>query len=141
MKAMPGMTLKQLIEHCIQQAAIADAEMQLLQRSAWRSFNKGFPLAEGLDHLEFLGLTEVRLAFRLEPYRPNWFVRLYRWIFRKTSKRDDFVFRLCRSSEKAAADAFDLTLTIVRTREGGTRVSVEPELQDQEKIHVTGINA
>jgi hypothetical protein len=139
--SLPGMTLGQLIEHCVQQAAVADAEMQLLQRSAWRSFNKGFPLVEGLDHLEFLGLTEVKLTFRLEPSRPNWCVRLYRWIFKKTPETGKLLFRLCRPSEKAAADAIDFTLTIGRGREGETRVSTEPEFQDREKIHVVGFNA
>jgi hypothetical protein len=134
------MTLRQLIEHCVQQAAVADAEMQLLQRSAWRSFDKGFPLAEGLDHLEFLGLTELRLAFWVQPLRPKWYIRLYRWIF-KLRETEKLSFRLCRSPEEVTAGAIQLVLTISRGKGGKTRVSTEPELQDWEEIHVAGINA
>lgn len=134
------MTLKQLIEHCMQQSALADAEMQLLQRNAWRSLNNGFPLAEGLDYLEYLGLMEVRLEFWLKPLRPNLCVRLYRWIF-KLSPKEDLNFRLTRSPKEVKAGSIHFSLTISRGRDGSTQVSTESSLQNVEKSHVAGINA
>jgi len=134
-----GMHLRQLIEHCVQQTAVADAEMQLLQRSAWKSFNKGFPLAEGLDHLEFLGVTRVKFSLWLKPLRPKWCVRLYRWIF-KTREIEKLYFRLCRSPEEVTAGAIHLILTISRSKDGSTRVSAEPELQGWKKIDVARID-
>jgi hypothetical protein len=133
------MTLKQLIEHCMQQSALADAEMQLLQRNAWRSLNNGFPLAEGLDYLECLGLIELKLSFWLKPLRPNLCVRFYRWIF-KLPPKDESNFRLTRSQKEVKGDSIHLSLTISRGRDGSTQVTTEPNLQNLEKIHVAGIN-
>ena len=64
-------TLKSIIKNCVREVATADAESQLAQRSAWMDLNRGFPLAAGLDHLEYLGVTEVKLTLRLEPVAPG----------------------------------------------------------------------
>lgn len=133
------MTLKQLIEHCMQQSALADAEMQLLQRNAWRSLNDGFPLAEGLDYLECLGLIEVRLAFWLKPLRPNLCVRLYRWIF-NLPPIEEMSFRLARPPKEVKADSIHFSLTISRGKDGSIQATTEPSLENLEKIHVAGIN-
>lgn len=134
------MNLRQLIEHCVQETAVADAEMQLLQRSAWRSFNKGFPLAEGLDHLEFLGVKKVKIALWLKPLRPKWCVRLYRWIS-KSNEAEKLNFRLCRSPDEQTGGAIQLVLTISRGTDGINCASTEPAFPNWEKINVAGINA
>jgi hypothetical protein len=116
--------LKSLIEHCVQEAALADAEMQLLQRSAWRSLNKGAPLLEGTDHLEFLGVREMTLAFNLILIKPPWWRRLIGRVFkigRPLSPR----FRLLRVGE-GRDSAIPFTLKISRDPSGRTRITTEP---------------
>ena len=49
-----GIPFEKVLGHLAQEIIIADAEMQLLQRQGWTELIQGFPLVEGLDHLEYL---------------------------------------------------------------------------------------
>src|SRR3569832_500235 len=57
--------------------------MQLQQGRAWKQVTaplrvRGIDVAEGLDHFRELGITELRLEFRLEPRMPGRCARIWR---------------------------------------------------------------
>jgi hypothetical protein len=123
----------------VNEAAMADAHMQLAQRKGWRELAGGFPLAEGLDHLEFLGLAELKLVLCLRPVKTNWCVRLYQRMLRpwvNVTPR----FELCPDQETAAGTV-QVTITITRGRDGRTQVTTEPDISTLENINVAGITA
>lgn len=138
-----GLPFSKFIEHLTQEVIRADAEMQLLQRSGWIGLNKGFPLAEGLDHLEFLGLNEVRLTFRAEPVPSNLWARFMRW-FKSLSGRPEPVaknlYRLI-PEEIEGKTGFKISITVSRGSDRIYKVESEPSADKLGGVYVSDLSA
>ncbi|MBI5562357.1 MAG: hypothetical protein HY894_05840 [Deltaproteobacteria bacterium] len=76
-----GVPLKEFIDHFAREIIRADSDMQLRQREVWLGRYAGHNPAEGLDHLTYLGLTEVRLGFRVAPTAPGLWTRVKQAFF------------------------------------------------------------
>lgn len=72
-----SMTLGDLSEELMREVVRADADMQVVQRAAWREALRESSVFEGLDRLENLGLQEVCFTFLLEPLRGPWLRRIW----------------------------------------------------------------
>ncbi len=133
-----GVRLGRLLDHFAQEAVRADAEMQLLQRQGWRDLNKGVPLAEGLDHLEFLGMTEVKVTFSLEPVRPGRLARLWQWL-RGSVQPIKTSFRICRDGQ-GTGQALHVSMTMGRGADGRMAVVARPDNASLESTSVSDIS-
>lgn len=131
-----GTTLKSIIYHCVGEITEADAEMQLAQRSAWRDLNNGFPLVEGLDHLEYLGLSEVKLTLRMKLVNAGWCSRILNRL--RGRKRPVYV-RLCSDGEPRPG-CFSIEITLGRA-DGRVRVQSQPPVQGLEDMYVVDFPA
>ena len=109
-----------ILEHIAQEVIRADAEMQLLQRVGWQGLIQKWPLAKGLDDLERLSLTQVKLKFWMEPARLSWWLRLKRFLRGLFGKRDSVPERVYRLApgEKSRKGAVEVTVTVSRNEEG-----------------------
>jgi hypothetical protein len=133
-----GIPFEKVLGHLAQEIIIADAEMQLLQRQGWTELNQGFPLVEGLDHLAYLGLTEVRMRFWLIPVKPGIWFRLRSLIlslfglpaptFKKTYRLN------CR--REAGKAGLEIIITIGRDKKGNMNIQSKPATEDMEGSYV-----
>ncbi|MFY9270951.1 MAG: hypothetical protein WAO55_14505 [Candidatus Manganitrophaceae bacterium] len=132
---------KTFLLHFTQEIARADAEMQLLQRRAWLDANRGFPLMEGIDHLAHLGLTEVKLTFRLEAVRPSlWsrLIRAIRMLIGRPLPAPKPVYRFSHR-EKKDRPLFEVTVAVGRDQSGRMAARSEPPADDLKEIYVTDL--
>lgn len=128
------------MEHLTQQAIVADAEMQMLQRKGWMDMNQGSPLFEGLDHLEYLGVKELRFTFRVEPSKPGIWARIkksYRCLFGKPEPVAT-LYSVAPNSQRETG--FTVMLTVSRT---GTKFEADatPNIEEKGEIYVTSLPA
>lgn len=133
-----GMPFEKFLGHFAQEIIIADAEMQLLQRQGWTELNQGFPLVEGLDHLDYLGLTEVKMRFWLIPVKPGIWFRLRNLILSlcgmsvHTFKK---IYRLnCR--REAGKAGLEIIITIGRDKKENMNIQSKPATEDMEGYYV-----
>ncbi len=136
-----GLPFSKFIEHLTQEVIRADAEMQLLQRSGWIGLNKGFPLAEGLDHLEFLGLNEVRMTFLVEPVLPGLWERFKRWLksLWGTSEPPARLLYRLMPGEIADKTGFKVSISVKRGSDGVYKVGSEPSADNLGGVHVSNL--
>jgi hypothetical protein len=124
-------TLRQLLERCISEVSEADAAMQLHQRQAWREFSGSNTLIEGLDHCEFLGLSEINLTFKLKTRSPfiNWVSNLF-------GKNNPKVFKII--SSEGSGNAFsEVSFTIKRNDRNAFEGKVNETDSVKEDSYVT----
>lgn len=137
-KTQEAMPFKTFLGHFAQEIIIADAEMQLLQRQGWTALNQGFPLVEGLDHLAYLGLTEVRMRFWLMPVKPGiWFhiKCLILSLFGMPVPTFKRIYRLNRRC-KAGKAGLEILITIGRDNKGEINIQAKPAAEDMEGAYV-----
>lgn len=136
-----GLPFSKFVEHMMQEVIRADAEMQLLQRSGWIGLNKGFPLAEGLDHLEFLGLNEVRLTFWAEPVQPGLWGRFKRWrksLLGRPEPAAKSLYRLM-PEELEGKTGFKISITVSRGQDRIFKVESEPASDKLGGVYVSNL--
>ncbi len=138
-----GLPFNKFVEHLMQEVILADAEMQLLQRSGWIGLNKGFPLAEGLDHLEFLGLNEVKLTFNVEPVRDSLWGRFKRWfksVLGKPEPAATVLYRLIPDrlipGEAEIKTGFKVSISVSRSSDRIYKVESEPAADKLGDVYV-----
>lgn len=134
----PGIPFEKFLGHFAQETIIADAEMQLLQRQGWTALNQGFPLVEGLDHLAYLGLTEVRMKFWLMPVKPGiWFhiKCLILSLFRMPVPTFKRIYRL-NHRKKVGKAGLEVIITIGRDNRGEVNIQSKPATEDMEGAYV-----
>lgn len=129
---------KSFLLHLAQEVIRADAEMQLLQRRAWLDLNQGFPLMEGLDHLSYLGLREVRMTFWLEAIAPSRWGRLKERVLIFFGKGGALSRRLYRfgSGPKEGGEGFGVTVTLGRDKTGRVAARSEPAADSLQDVYV-----
>lgn len=135
-----GIPLPKLMEHLTQQAILADAEMQLLQRKGWMDINQGSPLFEGMDHLDYLCIQELSFTFWVEPARLGLWARIknsYRYLLGKPQPVASLHPLTPCNAERPG---FNITVTVSRKND---RFAAEasPNTDDKENIYVTGLSA
>lgn len=134
-----GITLHELMAHLTKQSIIADAEMQLCQRKGWTEISHGSPLFEGLDHLGYLGLHELRFSFWVEPIKPGLWVRVkksFRYLLGRPEPVATFYPILLSSPGKAG---FNVTV-IVRRKDEQFVAETTHDSKDTGEIYVTGLS-
>jgi hypothetical protein len=134
----PGIPFENFLGHFAQEIIIADAEMQLLQRQGWTELNQGFPLVEGLDHLAYLGLTEVRMKFWLIPVKPGIWFRLRCLILSLFGMPVPTIKRIYRLNhrKKAGKAGIEVIITIGRDNRGEVNIQSKPATEDMEGAYV-----
>lgn len=136
-----GIPFKKFIEHLMQEVIRADAEMQLLQRSGWIGLNKGFPLAEGLDINEFLGLNEVKMTFWVELAGQGMWVRFKRWLKSLLGKPELAAKGLYRlmPGELGGKSGFKVSISVSRGTDRTYKIESEPAADKLGGVYVTDI--
>ena len=146
-----------LLQHLIQEIIKADAEMQLLQRSAWSDLVKqyareaddperppSYSIAEGVDRLENLGLTQLQLEFRLAPVKRRWWKRLWCWLrtlFGKLSEKEKAQYRLVPQANRSSTQSILVRLTIERGQDGKWKAHSQPDTAAMENLYVPKVFA
>lgn len=126
------LSFEEVLRVLLKQVVAADAEMQLQQGLAWKQVTaplrvRGIDVAEGLEHFRELGITELRLEFRLEPRMPGRCARLWRALRRLIGipgAVQPMRYRLVAAD--GGACAIDVTVTVGRTADGAWDVTTEP---------------
>lgn len=134
-----GVPLQKLVEHLLQQAITADAEIQLLQRKGWMDMNQGRPLVEGMDHLEYLGLQELRFDFRLAPIKPGLWERIRR-ATRYVLGRPEPAATLHVIAPAPGIAGFNVTVTISR-RDNRFSAELSRDAESAGDIYVSSLPA
>ena len=142
MSIQTGLPLGKFLQNLVAEVVEADAEMQLLQRNAWLELNRGYPLAEGLDRLENLGVKEVSLTFRIELTRSGFWSRLKVALKYLLGRLQPVATRRISLVEELAgvdAPGFEVTVTVSRDKNGAFRSDLEPENESMQDVFVSHI--
>ena len=142
MSIQTGLPLGKFLQNLVAEVIEADAEMQLLQRNAWRELNSGYPLAEGLDRLENLGVKEVSLTFRIEPTRSGFLSRLKAASRHLLGKPQPVATRHITLVEKLAGvdvSGFEVTVTVSRDKNSAFRSDTRSQNGSMQDVSVSHI--
>lgn len=136
-----GVPFKKFIEHLMQEVIRADAEMQLLQRSGWIGLNKGFPLAEGLDINEFLGLNEVKMTFWVEFVQQGMWVCFKRWLRSLLGKPEPAARGLYRLMPGELGDkaGFKVSISVSRGADRAYKIESGPAADKLGGVYVSDL--
>lgn len=113
-----GFTRQQLLDSLLQEVTRAQASFQAAQLSAWRELAPGAALP-GMAEIAALQQLEMRLA--IKPYRPRWYVRLYRTLTGQQETGDP-QYLLASSVDR---ETLLLTLRIGKGNDGFTAETAE----------------
>jgi len=125
------LSFEEVLRALLKQVVAADAEMQLQQGLAWKQVTaplrvRGIDVAEGLDHFRELGITELRLEFRLEPRMPGRCARIWRalrYLVGMPGAMQPMRYRLAATNSGTCA--IGVTVTVGRTADGAWDVTTE----------------
>src|SRR3569833_2246201 len=125
------LSFEEVLRALLKQVVAADAEMQLQQGLAWKQVTaplrvRGIDVAEGLEHFRALGITELRLEFRLEPRMPGRCARIWRarrYLVGMPGAMQPMRYRLAATNSGTCA--IGVTVTVGRTADGAWDVTSE----------------
>lgn len=143
-----ALPFSEFVDRLVREVIRADAHAQILQQSGWIDFQgfmkgvKGIDLTEGIGQLEYLGLQEVKLTFRVEPIRPGW-ARLKKCVRYVMGREEAPATMACRivGAETATASGFTVTVTVGRSAGGRFVARSEPAADGLEGVYVADILA
>lgn len=131
-----SVTLVEFIRHVENHLVVADAEMQVLQNTAWRQFEKNYntfvehcDLTEGIARLNNLKVSEMAVTFYVTPLRRGFIGRVWHWFCSFFGKPVPIAngpqLMLTSPEELSRGTCFEITVTFRRDEKGRFKGNID----------------